>query len=298
MNWKLVERADLDVQKWDELVARTENAALFSFSYYLDAVAENWCALVDENYSVGIALPYSVRAKQHILYTPIFVSYLEILGSLEDTRSMKDFIFANFKIIEAEFKQPILGTPTEVFTTQLLDPNQKRKGQVNRMLNKAKRFELEVVRSTDWQRVFAFIESELGGKFSGMTSISLERLKKAYSAAEQKNAIQVVEIRKNSECVGGIICLESDDQLLYSKGATVEASKENGGMYAAIDAAIQVAIDANKQFDFGGSRVEGVRRFNTSFGGSDLEYFSYRIDKSPLWFRLLREINRRWFKKS
>ena len=298
MNWKLVERADLDVQKWDELVARTENAALFSFSYYLDAVAENWCALVDENYSAGIALPYTVRAKQHILYTPIFVSYLEILGSVEDTRSMKDFIFANFKIIEAEFKQPLLGTPTEVFTTQLLDPNQKRKGQVNRMLNKAKRFELEAVRSTDWQRVFAFIESELGGKFSGMTSISLERLKKAYSAAEQKNAIQVVEIRKNSECVGGIICLESDDQLLYSKGATVEASKENGGMYAAIDAAIQVATDTNKQFDFGGSRVEGVRRFNTSFGGSDLEYFSYRIDKSPLWFRLLREINRRWFKKS
>ena len=298
MNWKLVERADLDVQKWDELVARTENAALFSFSYYLDAVAENWCALVDENYSVGIALPYSVRAKQHILYTPIFVSYLEILGSLEDTRSMKDFIFANFKIIEAEFKQPILDTPTEVFTTQLLDPSQKRKGQVNRMLNKAKRFELEVVRSTDWQRVFAFIESELGGKFSGMTSISLERLKKAYSAAEQKNAIQVVEIRKNSECVGGIICLESDAQLLYSKGATVDVSKENGGMYAAIDAAIQVATETNKQFDFGGSRVEGVRRFNTSFGGTDLEYFSYRIDKSPLWFRLLREINRRWFKKS
>lgn len=298
MNWKLVERADLDVQKWDELVARTENAALFSFSYYLDAVAENWCALVDDAYSAGIALPYTVRAKQHILYTPIFVSYLEILGSVEDTRSMKDFIYANFKIIEAEFKQPLLGTPTEVFTTQLLDPNQKRKGQVNRMLNKAKRFELEVVHSTDWQRVFAFIESELGGKFSGMTAISLERLKKAYSAAEQKNAIQVVEIRKNSQCVGGIICLESDIQLLYSKGATVDASKENGGMYAAIDSAIQIAIDSNKQFDFGGSRVEGVRRFNTSFGGGDLEYFSYRIDKSPLWFRFLREINRRWFKKS
>lgn len=298
MNWKLVERADLDVQKWDELVVRTENAAIFLFSYYLDAVAENWCALVDDNYSAGIALPYTIRAKQHILYTPIFVSYLEILGSVEDTGSMKDFIFANFKIIEAEFKQPILGTPTEVFMTQLLNPNQKRKGQVNRMLNKAKRFELEVMRSTDWQRVFAFIESELGGKFSGMTSISLERLKKAYSAAEQKNAIQVVEIRKNSECVGGIICLESDTQLLYSKGATVDASKENGGMYAAIDAAIQVATETNKQFDFGGSRVEGVRRFNTSFGGADLEYFSYRIDKSPLWFRLLREINRRWFKKS
>lgn len=298
MNLKWVQRIDLNIQKWDALVACTPDAAFFSYSFYLDAVAENWCVLVDEHYRVGIALPYTIRAKQKIVYTPIFVSYLEILGSMVETSLPKEFILKEFKIIEAEFKQPILGTPNEIFTTQVLDPTQKRKGQINRMLNKAKRFELEILPSNDWKSVFTFIESELGGKFSGMTPISLERLKKAYTSAEEKNVLRVFEIRKENTCVGGVICLESNHQFLYSKGATMDSAKENGGMYAAIDAAIHCATEAKKQFDFGGSRVEGVRRFNTSFGGADVEYFSYRIDRSPRWFRFLREINKRWFKKS
>ncbi len=298
MNVKIVERADLDVQKWDELVVRTENAAFFSCSFYLDAVAENWCALVDEDYRVGIALPYTIRAKQRILYTPIFISYVEVLGDFDPTMNLKQHIISHFKTIEIEIKQPILGTPQAVFTTQFLQDSPSRKGQVNRMLNKAKRFELEIFESTNWEPVFAFIDSELAGKFSGMTPISLERLKIAYRSAAHKKMIRVFEIRKEEKLLGGIICLESKDQLLYSKGAALESAKENGGMYAAIDAAIQCSVLANIQFDFGGSRVEGVRRFNTSFGGTDVDYFAYRIDNSPRWFRGLREIKKRWFKKS
>lgn len=298
MNLKIVERADLDVQKWDELVAREENATLFSISFYLDAVAENWCVLVDEDYKAGIALPYTIRAKQRILYTPIFVSYLEILGDFEPSLDLKKFIFAEFKTIEIELKQPILGTPQSIFTTQFLLDSSARKGQVNRMLNKAKRFELEIVESTNWKPVFEFIESELGGKFSGMTPVSLNRLKIAYASAEQQKMLRVFEIKKGEQRLGGIICLESTNQLLYSKGASMEDAKENGGMYAAIDAAIQRSSTTKKQFDFGGSRVEGVRRFNTSFGGTDLEYFAYRIDRSPRWFQFLRAIKHRWFKKS
>lgn len=299
MNLKIIERTDLDVQKWDSLLDRTEDAAMFSSSFYLDAVAENWCVLVDDDYNVGVALPYTIRAKRKILYTPIFVSYLELLGSMDTSLNLKDIILKKFKTIEIEFKQAILGpSQQQVFVTQLLNRDLKRKGQVNRMLNKAKRAELEIIQTVGWKEVFAIVSSELKGKFSGMTDTSLARLETAYSSAHQRNRLMSFEIRNGNECTGGVICILNKSQLLYSKGACLTESRDEGGMYMAIDAAITYANDHNLKFDFGGSRVEGVRRFNLAFGGEDVEYCSYRIDKSPRWFRWVRSLKKRWGKKS
>lgn len=80
---KIVEREHIDIHKWDDLVALSKDATLFSLSHYLDAVAENWCVLVDENYSKGIALPYSIRLGIKCLYTPIFSRYTEFLGGID-----------------------------------------------------------------------------------------------------------------------------------------------------------------------------------------------------------------------
>ena len=298
MNLKIVRRKNINIQKWDELVGRTRGAAVFSCSFYLDAVAENWCVLVDDDYKVGLALPYTVRAKRKILYTPIFVSYLEVLGSIDSTLALKEIILKKFKTIEIEFKQEILGPAKEVFVTQFLNEDAKRKGQVNRMLNKSKRAELEIILTQEWKTVFDTLSSELKGKFSGMTESSLNRLKKAYSCAEERKLLKTFEIRKGQECVGGVICIENNGQLLYSKGASRPDVRDQGGMYAVIDGAIAYAQENDLTFDFGGSRVEGVRRFNHAFGGEDFNYFSYRIDKSPNWFKWVRQVKKRWGKKS
>ncbi|MFN5909909.1 MAG: hypothetical protein ACK45H_01115, partial [Bacteroidota bacterium] len=77
---KIIERADLNTYKWDALVERS-GGTVFSCSFYLDAVAENWCVLVDDSYTMGMALPYTVRAGQRMLCTPVFVRYLEWFGT-------------------------------------------------------------------------------------------------------------------------------------------------------------------------------------------------------------------------
>lgn len=297
MSFQLIERQNLDVQKWDNLVDRTKDASVFSNSFYLDAVAENWCVLVNDDFSAGLALPYTIRAKRRILYTPIFASYLEVLGSAE-MNSLKEIILKNFKTIEIEFRQDVLGNAQEKFVTQFLNTEKKRKGQVNRMLNKSKRAGYEIHQTENWSTVFDILNSELNGKFSGMTDTSLARLKEAYSNAQELGFLRIFEIVEGTARLGGVICIEKNGQLLYSKGACSVEVRDQGGMYAAIDAAINFSNEKNLAFDFGGSRVEGVRRFNHAFGGEDLEYFSYRIDKSPRWFRWVRRLKRRWGKKS
>ena len=67
---KLIYRNEIDLEKWDALVRSKSDAAVFSLSSYLDAVAENWCVYVDEKYTKGIAVPFTKRLGVKICYTP------------------------------------------------------------------------------------------------------------------------------------------------------------------------------------------------------------------------------------
>lgn len=77
---QLVNRSEIDVKKWDQLVDNTAGVGFFSYSWYLDHIAENWAAIVDDDYTKGIAVPFTVRMGVKVAYTPIFVSYVEWLG--------------------------------------------------------------------------------------------------------------------------------------------------------------------------------------------------------------------------
>lgn len=289
----------MDTQKWDALVDQTPRSAFFSYSWYLDELAENWCVAVNEDYSQGVALPFTVRLGQRIVYTPIFVSYLEWLGESPYDESIRSIILKEFKIIEAAFLQPILGVAQEEFICQWLwkDTPVKLGSQAKRMLKKSEKNGLNVVMSNEFSSIFVIVEKELQGKFVGVAEAHFQDLKRSILAAESKGVVVSFEVRENGDCVGGVICFEKEDQLLYLKGAVTESAKKSGGMYLAINAAIEYAKSKEKHVDFGGSRVEGVRRFNKNFGGEDVIYHAYQINHGPFWFNWLRSLRKRLLKK-
>ena len=61
-------------------------------------------------------------------------------------------------------------------------------------------------------------------------------------------------------------------------------------MYLALNTAIENAIDANKNFDFGGSKVEGVKGFNHNLGGKNVVYYLYENVNYPWWYRLMKKM--------
>ncbi|MCH2224933.1 MAG: hypothetical protein MK066_09215 [Crocinitomicaceae bacterium] len=298
MNYSIVHRKDLNVSEWDALVEKNQGA-FFSYAWYLDAVAENWCVIVSEDYSQGIALPFTIRLKQEILYVPIFVSYLEWLGTSTDYTSINDLIHSRFKIIETAFKQAVLGLDFQTYVCQFIEPNEEVKisSQAKRMFKKADKLEYEITVNDSFEGVFDIIKSELNGKFTGLNDTSLSWLKQLFERSKERGTLKCFQLRKNNSLEGGIICFEDSNQILYVKGAVLDTSRKNGGMYQLIQSAKLEAKSSNKTFDFGGSRVEGVRRFNHNLGGKDREYFAYFCDNGPAWFRWLRLIKKRWFKK-
>ncbi len=288
---RFIERADLNLNKWDALASSDIQASFFSCSWYLDAVAENWCVLIDEDYSKGIALPYSKRMGVEILYVPIFGRYSHAFGDLN--ASDMDIIAKRFKVREFATTTKIWGNETERVHQVITDfDNRKLSSQAKRSLKKAEKSGLVLTNNEHYTEVFSAIQQELEGKFQGVDADRLNRLEALFSNAQKVGVLKVFEVTDGKE-TGGIVCLVKNDQVLYVKGACPENLKRNGGMYLALNSAIAFAQSRNAEFDFGGSNVEGVKRFNTNLGGVDTNYYYHEANHGPFWFQWARKIKNR-----
>lgn len=287
---RIVERSELDVARWDRLVAQQDGASFFSYSWYLDAVAEQWCVLVDEDYTTGMALPYTRRAGKKVLYIPVFGRYVTPIRTLSD---------ASIQLILDEFPVREIATSHDCFPDaservyQEVLPNEERKlsSQAKRSLKKAEKSGIQVRQSGDFSQVMSAVRSELDGKFEGVNTERIDALESLFKKAAERGFLMVFEASDSKE-TGGIVCLCDEHQVLYVKGACPEHLKQNGGMYAALNAAIEFAKEEELLFDFGGSNVEGVRRFNQNLGGTDVSYF-FHEHAGPGWFKIARKLKKR-----
>lgn len=288
---KIVKREYLDIEKWDALVARFPETSFFSYSWYLDAVAERWCVLVNDDYSAGIALPYSKRLGVKILYIPIFGRYVTPYGIF--SKADRDLISAYFSVRE-------LATSIELFEQNMIrvhqiipvGHNRTLSSQGKRTLSKAEKKGLKVEVHEDFSRIIPAIQNEISGRFKGVNAKSLARLESLFKSASERKMVKIFEVSANGE-TGGIVCLYDANQLLYVKGACPEKLKSNGGMYLALNSAIEFASENGLVFDFGGSNVEGVKRFNHNLGGIDTEYYFHQEDQGPALFKFARKLKKR-----
>lgn len=287
---KIIQRDHIDIQRWDKLVSNNSDATPMSLSVYLDALAENWCVYVNDEYSMGIALPYTIRAGVRNLYTPLFMRYIEWLGEPLDVDLIevlkKEFVLADVCTRYA------IGNSGKEYVFQSIERRVEPKFNelARRMMRKFATSGLTMNWSGNRKEVLAIVKEELPVKVSSINERTLVFLDRLTMELEKSGMLTVVEVSKDNETVGGVLFVNYNNRIIHLKSAFRDEAKRSGSMYAAVAKMIEVAIAEDKHFDFGGSRVEGVRRFNLNMGGKDEVYFNYSWDNSPFWFKALKQI--------
>ncbi len=297
---KLVERPHIDCEKWDELVKSNSANAVFSLSYYLDAVAEHWCVLVNDTYTAGIALPYTIRLGIKCCYTPIFVRYVTFLGFEKITRkAIIESIQEHFPVGQLCVSHSTIfpASAASAFVYQVIAPSSpiSLNTQAKRMLSTYSKAGFTLIETGDENHLFDIISRELPQKIASINSASLRLLKQLVVALKQHDLLHVMMAENgNNIPEGGVFLVRFNDSMLYLKGAFSAEAKKKGAMYGLMHQSIQSAKTDGIYFDFGGSRVEGVRRFNTNLGGEDCTYSLLEWNKAPWWFKQLKK----WKKKT
>ena len=80
---KYISYAEIDKQKWDSCIQHAVNGLIYAYSWYLDAMAENWDALVLGDYETVMPLTWNKKYGVHYLYQPYFCASLGIFSRKE-----------------------------------------------------------------------------------------------------------------------------------------------------------------------------------------------------------------------
>ena len=76
---EIIHSSKLDKSRWDHCAAQAEGL-IYSYSWYLDAMAKDWYGLVVGNYDTVMALPVKRKFGITIIAMPAFIQRLDIIG--------------------------------------------------------------------------------------------------------------------------------------------------------------------------------------------------------------------------
>lgn len=284
---KVIESSEIEKTRWDQLVS-SEETVPYDYSWYLDAVAEKWYLYVDEQYSKGIAFSTSTRLGIENITIPPFVRENRFYGNWNEKQKVDFFenISKRFSggIIQSNFNCGKIVRQYQITRKINLSKHAKRN------INKAKRCEISSALSNDIEPAFSIMVDSLSQKIKDFDLKHQQLLLRLFKSLQANNKLIIRNILKDGNIIGGLFFFKGKQRDLYIKGGANSFCKHNGGMYLAMNEQIIKTLSENKIFDFDGSEVPGVKRFNEYFGTEDMSYYQKQWDNNPLYYRIIRKI--------
>ena len=291
---KIINRSNIDTDKWDQRIASSPIENIFCYSWYLDHCAKDWSALITDNYNTILPLPYTKNLGVKQLYQPTFTRELDIFGNEFDWHSALTHIKKEFKAFQFRNSQDNILPTSSLRKHQWLKLNSselKYSTNAKRLIKKAaKHFEIRAIKSP--KKLTELFEETAFQKVDSLNKTDMKKLEELMEKALSLNAGEMLAAFDKEKMVAAGYFLKDKSRITYLKGASTDEAKKNGAMYGIIDAAIEQYQQGFTTFDFGGSDVENVATFYKKFGASDRLYYEYQSEALPSWFKTLKKIKR------
>jgi hypothetical protein len=279
--------------QWDQLAERS-GAGVFSQSRYLNALIGEWMILYNADRTGGMICPFTIKLGQKILINPIYHQFSEWVGEGEINDEVIDFLKQEFPVSQLCIDAVIQPLSCDIvkWKHQVISRNEfEINSLAKRMLKKSASYEIRL--NDEISLIYERIVSDLVGRIQGMTPQNVKSLKYLVEDFRNEGLLSFCAY-DNGNFVGGIWVLENNNSMMYLKGSVTEAAKKEGVMYRLLHQAINHSLSKGKTFEFGGSNVENVRRFNLNLGGTDKDYTQLLWNSAPWWWNLVRSLRQKF----
>jgi hypothetical protein len=295
---------NINREKWDACIFNASNGIVFAYSWYLDVVCDSWDALIIGDYDVVFPLTKKSKFGLNYLFNPIFALQLGAFSKQEvssDTLSqLLTAIPSKIKLIDLNlnFGNRYQGNDFETTekTCQQIDLSasyeaisKKYSSNIKRNLAKAKKNKLEIVLSVDVDQVVSLFRENRGETLKEMKEEQYVRLNSLISTMRQNKTAKIYECWIGKELIASACFSVCNNRIVYIKGASNSKGRDLGAMHMIMDEVIHLNSGNNLFFDFGGSSIPQVARFNRSFGAVDYSYQRLYRNKLPLLIRLVKK---------
>ena len=294
---------EIDKIKWDACITQASNGLIYSYSFYLDAMAKHWDALVLNDYEAVMPLTWNKKYGFYYLYQPAFTASLGVFGKNLNKELINDFIKsipAKFKLIEISLNAGNIIGDSKAFSLlrsnyilHLNKPYEEiykayrdtHKRNINRAFQSggcvSKEIPVDEIIKLNKEQL-QHIDGTKPGDYPNFKTL-YEFLKnkgqgKTYAIVDPKNKV-----------LASAVFFFSHKRAYYIMVGNHPDGKTIGASHALIDAFIKEHADQDLILDFEGSDIRNLAFFYSSFGATEEIYPALKKNKLPWYVRLLKK---------
>lgn len=289
------------MEKWDRLIAESLAETIYPYSWYLDLVAENWSALVVDDYRFVMPVVWKKKAGMKYIYQPFYTQQLGVFSreyvDPELIRKLLRILYKKFRFAGINFNSKNLIGEEAPFIVDdksnyvlTLDRDYDTHSSLyssNARRNIKKSMELseyiernlpvgELVRLKRENDVIQRSEEEYGWMLDLFETIL------------QREAGKIYAIRHGSDVNAAAFFAFSKSRAIYLLSASSQVGKEERGMFRIVDAFIRDFAGSGLIMDFEGSNIPSVARFFGGFGAQAEIYQGVSFSRLPATLTKLR----------
>lgn len=278
---KYVKRKDLDIAKYNACIKNSLQSRVYGFSWYLDIVADNWDALVLDDYTAVMPIPWKSKFGLKYITQPYFCQQLGVFSKkVIDENEIKLFLkkipYKYLKINLQLNSNNYLATKKKkinyilylksTYKELFLNFNSNRK----RDLKKAQ--QLNLIFKTDIAPK-EFLNFYLSNDNNYLKYKNILKVVEKFTDSNVEN-IKYYGIRnRNNNLIAGLLLLDNGKRITYLIPVSSVEAKKNGAATLLLSEIIKKYSKTNYVLDFEGSMIEGVASFYKSFGAEKEVYF-------------------------
>jgi hypothetical protein len=295
----------IDKQKWDDCINRSVNRLIYAKSFYLDAMAANWDAIVLNDYEAVMPLTWKKKWGIAYLYQPAFIQQGGIFYTTQLSAATQKLItdkaFEKFKFAEITFNyfnnlsdlnNAVLSTRTNFIlplTKTYKEIYAAYPGSVVKNLKRTKTFGLAYHNSTDFMQVLQLYQKLYAKVLPYFSSADFYNFglvcKKMF---ESKQLIIRKVCNEKTELLSAAILLMDNNRLYNIISCVTAAGRDKEANYFLYDKLIQEFSDSAFILDFEGSDVKGIADFYKQFQAVNQPYPFCKINRLNPFIKLLK----------
>jgi hypothetical protein len=299
---KYLSQNEIDKKKWDDCIRTAPNGLIYAYSFYLDAMAKHWDALVLGDYETVMPLTWNKKYGFHYLYQPAFTASLGVFGKNVNEESVKQFLDAvpaKFRLIEIALNAgnnfPAVFNnywPRNNFILELGKPCEELQNAYRdnhkRNIAKATQLGCRVSKQVSVEEVIKLNEEQLKHT-NGTRPEDYPHFKKLYYYLKGQGKADVYAIvDANKKVLASAVFFFSHNRAYYIMVGNHPDGKTIGASHALIDAFIKDHACQNLILDFEGSDILNLAFFYSGFGAKDEIYPWLKINRLPFYLKWMK----------
>jgi len=291
-NYRIEKRATINTKAWDACINNSINKLIYAYSWYLDAMCDNWEALILNDYEAVMPLPIRYKWGIKYVYQPAFIQQLGLFYSKNAVFNCnkiekilnRNYLYGNFQV-NANWKN---STENVIITKHnmlvpltnnydIIFSNYSR--DFVRNLKKSSNQPLTYNKSTDFIGLIDRYKHYYGKRFPHIKESDYNKLKYLVENLLNNSGNYMIRSISNdkNEIIAEVLLLMDNNRYYNIMNCVNAEGRKKSANYFLYYNLLKEISGQEKLLDLEGSEIAGIKAFYQNFNPLTESYYVVKI---------------------